>query len=283
MVRELRRPDLNVRVPFEAGARLPDAAPRRISATWIGHATYALRIGGLTILTDPVWSDLIPGVRRRLAPPGLGLEAVAPVDAVVISHNHYDHLDAPTIRRLPRNTPIFVPGMLGAWFRRRSFTRVTELDWWNASRVGDVTITFTPAHHWSRRGMRDTCKTLWGGWLFTYGDLSIHFAGDSGYGPRLAEIGARFPGLDLAILPIGAYQPAWFMQRNHLNPEEAVAACGDLGAARMATMHWGTFVLSAEPILEPPQRATAAWAAAGRAEGDLFNLPIGGSAVIEGG
>lgn len=280
MLRERQAPDPQAKAPIAADAGLPSIASDNGAATWIGHATYVLRLGGATILTDPVWSARIPGVRRRLVPPGLPLESIAPIDAVVISHNHYDHLDAPTIRRIPRTTAVFVPGMLGAWFRRRSFKNVVELEWWESARVGDVTVTFTPAHHWSRRGMYDTCKTLWGGWVCSAGDTSIYFAGDSAYGPCFEAIGSRFPALDLALMPIGAYEPNWFMKSTHMTPEEAVQACVDLGARRMATMHWGTFVLSTEPILEPPQRAVAAWLAAGRPREDLLDLPIGGSVVL---
>jgi L-ascorbate metabolism protein UlaG (beta-lactamase superfamily) len=175
---------------------------------------------------------------------------------------------------------MYVPGMLGAWFRRRSFRTVIELDWWETVTLDDVSLTFTPAHHWSRRGMRDTCKTLWGGWILSAGGRTIYFAGDTGYGRYFSEIGQRFPDLDLAILPVGTYQPGWFMKPNHLNPEEAVAASADLGARRMATMHWGTFVMSGEPINEPPRRTVAAWQAAGRRREDLFDLPVGGVAVI---
>jgi L-ascorbate metabolism protein UlaG (beta-lactamase superfamily) len=255
-------------------------AAAEVAATWVGHATYVLRIGGRTILTDPVWSTKIPGVRPRLSPPGVPLDAVGPIDAVVISHNHYDHLDAPTIRRIPRDTAIFVPGMLGSWFRRRNFTNVTEMDWWETAPVGSVDVSFVPSHHWSRRGLGDTCKTLWGGFVFTAGDRSVFFAGDTGYGHRFSEIGARHAGLDLALLPVGAYEPNWFMKPMHMSPEEAVQACVDLGARRMATMHWGTFYLSAEPILEPPIRAAAAWTAAGRSDADFYAVPVGGTVMF---
>src|SRR5262249_54842704 len=160
---------LGVDVPVEPGARLPSVEPGQIAITWIGHATYVVQIGEQTILTDPVWSAKIPGVRTRLRPPGVPLDDVGHIDAVVISHTHYDHLDSPTIRRIPKSTPMFVPGMLGAFFRRRSFTHVTELDWWETAHVGDLSISFTPTHHWSRRGLNDTCKTLWGGWVFEAG------------------------------------------------------------------------------------------------------------------
>lgn len=280
MIRE-RRPARDLRagaagIPVMAGAGLPHVPGGATSVTWVGHATYVVRIGGLTVLTDPVWSRKLPAVPARLTPAGVPWESLPPIDAVVISHNHYDHLDAPTIRRLPRDTPILVPAKLARWFHRRGFTAVTELDWWQTRQIGPVQFDFVPAHHWSRRGLTDTCRTLWGGWVLTgpTGDR-VYFAGDTGYGHWFGEIGDRYPGIDLAMLPIGAYDPQWFMRPMHINPEEAVRACDDLGATRMATMHWGTFILSAEPVTEPPARAAAAWATAGRPREHLWDLAVG--------
>ena len=266
--------DLN-RIPVATQETLPALRAGTSDVTWIGHSTYVVRTAGLTVLTDPVWSGAIPGV-RRMTPPGVPLAGIGSVDAVLISHNHYDHLDAPTIGRLPRQTPLLVPAMLGAWFRRRNFTRVVELDWWESVPVGDVTFTFVPAHHWSRRGLNDTCKTLWGGWVITSdGGPTVYFAGDSGYGHWFGEIGAAFPGIDLALLPIGAYEPAWFMRPVHLDPAEAVRACVEVGARRMAPIHWGTFRLSAEPPLEPPSLVRSAWTGTGRPDDDLWIPAIG--------
>ncbi|MEU7896603.1 MBL fold metallo-hydrolase [Nonomuraea sp. NPDC049152] len=245
--------------------------------TWVGHATFLLRVNGLTILTDPVWSRKIPGVRQRLTPPGVAWSDLPRIDAVVISHNHYDHLDAPTIRRLPRSTPMFVPANLGRWFTRRGFRDVTELDWWESATLDGVSFDFVPAHHWSRRTPWDTCRSLWGGWVI---DKSIYFAGDTAYGPRLAEIGEHFPYLDLALMPVGAYEPRWFTKDNHVNPAEAVQACVDVGARRMATMHWGTFVLSGEPLLEPVRLARAEWEARGLPPADLWDLAVGESRLL---
>ncbi|GIL30469.1 MBL fold metallo-hydrolase [Actinocatenispora comari] len=246
------------------------------TVTWVGHATYVLDVGGLRVLTDPVWSRRIPGVRPRFVPPGVALTDVTPVDAVVISHNHYDHLDAPTIRRLPRDTAVFVPAGLGDWFRRRGFRRVTELDWWESARLHDVRFDFVPAQHWSRRGPADTCRSLWGGWLLGTADgPRIHFAGDTGYGAFFAEIARRYPRIDLALLPIGAYHPRWFLRTVHLDPAAAVRAFLDLGADRMATMHWGTFAMTKEPVLEPWELVHAAWSAAGLPRERLWDLAIG--------
>lgn len=263
-------------IPEARQPELPRATVGQTMVTWVGHASYVVQVGGLTVLTDPVWSEKIPGTRPRLSPVGVDWAALPHVDAVVISHNHYDHLDAPTIDRLPRDTPLLVPGNLARWFRRRHFTDVTDLDWWESRRIGAVTFDFVPAHHWSRRTLTDTNRSLWGGWVLTATDgTRVYFAGDTGYGHWFAEIGRRYPGIDLALMPVGAYEPNWFMRPVHLNPEESVRACLDLGAQRMATMHWGTFVLTTEPVLEPREKALAAWAATGRPREDLWDLAVG--------
>jgi L-ascorbate metabolism protein UlaG (beta-lactamase superfamily) len=299
--------DHATRIPVDRRPQLPLARDGQTLVTWVGHATYVIQIGGLTVLTDPVWSWRIPGVRPRLTPVGVEWEALPPVDAVLISHNHYDHLDTPSIRRLPRATPLLVPANLAWWFRRRGFHNVTDLDWWEFREMtagptvgaisgdpagggfpagpapGSVRFDFVPAHHWSRRTLTDTNKSLWGGWMLTGPDgTRIYFAGDTGYGHWFTHIGERFPGIDLALLPVGAYEPAWFMQPVHLNPEEAVRACREVGAKRMAPMHWGAFVLSSEPVAEPWERTVAAWSATGLPRADLWDLAIGESRALAG-
>ncbi|WP_329363425.1 MBL fold metallo-hydrolase [Streptomyces sp. NBC_00669] len=260
---------------------LPAAGPGTVSVTWAGHASWVVRIGGLTVLTDPVWSRRIPGTPRRVTPVGVPWRTLPPIDAVVISHNHYDHLDAPTVKRLPRTTPCYVPAGLGEWFRRRGFTRVAELDWWEGTWLRGVRFDFVPAHHWSRRSLTDTCRTLWGGWVLTdSAGHRVYFAGDTGYGAYFAEIARVHPGIDLALLPIGAYTPRWMLRPVHTDPEEAVQAYLDLGAAAMAPMHWATFLLSGEPPLEPLIRLRAAWRAAGLPRDALWDLPIGASRVL---
>ncbi|MEU9386802.1 MBL fold metallo-hydrolase [Streptomyces sp. NPDC048279] len=269
------------RLPYEPGPP-PRADAGTVAVTWAGHASWVVRIGGLTVLTDPVWSRRIIGTPARVTPVGVAWETLPRVDAVVISHNHYDHLDAPTLRRLPRDTPVFAPAGLGRWFRRRRFTTVTELDWWEAAELSGVRFDFVPAHHWSKRTLTDTCHSLWGGWVLTAADgQRVYFAGDTGYGHWFSRIGGRYPGIDLALMPIGAYDPRWWLSDVHLDPEEAVRATEDLGARRMAPMHWGTFILSAEPVLEPLTRVRAAWEKAGLDREDLWDLPVGGSRVLE--
>ncbi|MFI6904182.1 MBL fold metallo-hydrolase [Nonomuraea sp. NPDC050394] len=270
------RPDIGDadQIPVLRGGGLPRAETGQTAVTWVGHSTFVVQVGGLTVLTDPVWSRRIPGTRQRLTPPGVAWSDLPRIDAVVISHNHYDHLDAPTIRRLPRHTPMLVPARLGPWFTRRGFRQVHELDWWDSTKIGDVRFDFVPAHHWSRRTIWDTCKTLWGGWVI---GESVYFAGDTAYGERLTQIGERYPGLDLALMPVGAYEPNWFLKTSHVNPAEAVQGFLDVGASRMATMHWGTFLLSGEELLAPIVGTRAAWSALGLPRESLWDLAVGES------
>jgi L-ascorbate metabolism protein UlaG (beta-lactamase superfamily) len=269
------------RLPVAPGP-LPAIGAGEVSLTWAGHASWVVRIGGMTVLTDPVWSRRILATPARVTPVGVAWELLPRVDAVVISHNHYDHLDLPTLRRLPRETPLLVPAGLAAWCRRRGFAAVTEFDWWEAADIGGVRFEFVPAHHWSRRTLTDTCRTLWGGWVLAddHGPR-VYFAGDTGYGHWFAEIGRRHPGIDVALLPIGAYEPRSLLRSVHTDPEEAVRACVEVGARAMAPMHWATFLLSAEPPLQPLTRVRAAWRRTGRPREDLWDLPVGASRVLD--
>ncbi|MFO1534736.1 MAG: MBL fold metallo-hydrolase [Thermoplasmatota archaeon] len=276
----LNHPERDAHKVPRLGGPLPPVPPGGIGLTWVGHATYLVRLGGLNIFTDPVYSDRLPGRIQRLVPPGLAFEELPPIDAVVVSHNHYDHLDAKTVKRLGPQVHFFVPAKLAPWFRKRGLANVTEMDWWQSTGFKGVRFTLVPSHHWSRRGLRDTNKTLWGGWVLEAGGRKVHFAGDTAYGTRFREVGQRVQGVDVTLMPIGAYAPRWFMQHVHLDPGEAVQAAQDLGARRLATMHWGTFVLTQEPLLEPLEKVRAAWERAGLRREDLLDLAIGESRVL---
>lgn len=225
------------------------------SLTWIGHATFALRLGGKMIVTDPVWSERI-GTQTRRAPPGVPLEKMPRVDVVTISHTHYDHLDLATLRRIGPEALYVVPSDVGEILRGAGLPRVVELGWWQTHEHEGLRITLVPAQHWSMRVPWDRNKRLWGGFVIDSDQGRAYHAGDTAFNePMFAEIAARFPGIDWAMLPIGAYDPEWFMKPQHMGPEDAVRAFELLGARALVAMHWGTFKLTDEPLGEPPERA----------------------------
>ncbi|HEX3557497.1 MAG TPA: MBL fold metallo-hydrolase [Thermoanaerobaculia bacterium] len=240
-----KRRSLDIQVVANDGAYLKDGG-QPPSATWVGHSTFAIQDGGDVVLTDPHWGAraLLP---PRLSPPGIPLGSVPGEAFAVLSHNHYDHLDAWTVRQLPATTPWFVPLGLAQWFAERGRKRVVELDWWQSVRHGRWTLTCLPAQHWSNRLGMARNASLWCSWLLDSGERRYYFAGDSGYYHGFAEIGRRFPGIDVAFLPIGAYEPRWFMRYQHVDPAEAYQAFLDLGARTMIPMHWGCFDLTNEP------------------------------------
>jgi N-acyl-phosphatidylethanolamine-hydrolysing phospholipase D len=238
--------------------------------TWVGHSTFLLQLGGLNVLTDPHFSARASPLNwagpERLVPPGLALRDLPPVDLVLISHNHYDHLDEGSVRALARHHPraVFVaPLGLRRWLQRRRAHNVVELDWWQAHGGHDFTVTAVPAQHFSGRTATDGNRTLWCGFVLQLGGRRVYFAGDTGYSKDFADIGARFAPIDLALIPIGAYEPRWFMRAMHINPAEAVRIHADVGARQSVAMHWGTFRLTEEPMDEPPRHLAAALAEAG--------------------
>jgi len=228
--------------------------------TWIGHSTFLVQLGGLNILTDPNWNDRASPVTfagpRRLVKPGIRLEDLPPIHAVVISHDHYDHLDEATVRRLAaRWQPRFyVPLGLKSLLAGFGATDVVELDWWQTGTLREVKFTATPAQHSSGRWLSDQNHRLWASWAITSASRKLYFAGDTGYFAGFKEIGKRIGPFDVALMPIGGYAGWGNHHPNHICPEEAVQAFEDLHARLLVPMHWGTFDLNREPFHEPPQR-----------------------------
>lgn len=258
----------------------PPAPGEGARLTWLGHASWLVQLDGLSLLIDPVLRDTISGVIRRNVPPGVPVEKLPPITASLVSHNHYDHLDLPTLEQV--GAPI-VTGLGHAPVFRGSGLGVTELDWWRSTQVGSVTVHFVPSQHWSRRGLNDVNEMLWGGFVIEGSSARVFHSGDTAYFEGFKEIGQRYPDIDAAMLPIGAYDPAWFMRRQHMNPEEAVQAFEDLGAARFLAMHWGTFKLTDEPLDEPPRRLDAEWTRRGLARARVEVLPVGGTLTVRHG
>ena len=239
------------------------------TVTWVGHSTLLVQLNGVNILTDPHWGERASPVGfagpRRLVPPGMRFADLPPIDAVVISHDHYDHLDAETVARLQRtfHPRFFVPLGLKAWLGDLGITDVVELDWWESRQFRGLTFTCTPAQHSSGRGLRDQNLRLWSSWVVTGADKRFFFAGDTGYTKSLTEIGKRLGPFDLAAIPIGGYS-AWDARHpNHVNPEEALRLFEDVGGRLFVPIHFGTFDMNREPFAEPPARLMKAALAEG--------------------
>jgi N-acyl-phosphatidylethanolamine-hydrolysing phospholipase D len=230
------------------------------TVTWIGHSTLLVQLDGINILTDPHWGERASPVGfagpRRLVPPGMHFEDLPPIHAVVISHDHYDHLDEGTVRRIARDhaATFFVPLGLKAWLADVGVRDVVELDWWQARAFRGLVFTCTPAQHSSGRGLHDQNLRLWSSWAITGQQRRFFFAGDTGYDPTFKEIGRRLGPFDLAAIPIGGYYSFGRRHPNHVNPEEAVSLFEDVRGRLMVPMHWGTFDMNQEPFREPPER-----------------------------
>ena len=230
---------------------------------WIGHATYLIKLGDTTIITDPVFEKnmgpLIFGP-KRFVDPAINLKEIPEVNLFLLTHNHYDHLSTRTIQRFPyKKAKVLAPLKLGKYFTRNGFSNVNEMDWHDEIKVNDLKITFVPAVHWSKRSLWDTNKTLWGNFIIEYKNKKILFACDTGYGNIYKELGEKYGPIDLTFINIGAYNFYPMAQKKdksiyHANPEEALNIAQDLKSKKVLGMHWGTVVLSLEPIMEPPKR-----------------------------
>ena len=267
----------------------PRASDGAVSATWIGHSTVLLQIGGLNVLTDPVFSRSafpIQGMGpSRVMKPAVALDALPPLDVILLSHSHYDHLDKHAVRRIARVHPRatwVVPLRLGTYIRGWGVREIVELDWWQQQAVGALGVTATPARHFSARRYGDRNRTLWCGFAIESADVRVLFAGDTAYHPEFGAIGERCGPFDFVMIPIGAYEPRWFMHVVHVNPEEAVRIYQDLTAPHghappplMLGIHWGTFRLTSEPMDEPPRRTAARWRELGLDETRLWIARFG--------
>ena len=279
------------------------ASTMQPAITWVGHASMLVQTNGLNVLTDPIFSERASPVQffgpKRAQPPGLSLEQLPPVDVVLISHNHYDHLDKQSVLALSKRaqtkdgqavTPLFlVPLGVKALFDDLGITNVQELDWWDSTTVKGVEFHFTPVQHWSARGLGDRSQTLWGGWAVFGPATHWYFSGDTGYSADFLDTQKRFAdrqtpaqggGFDLALLPVGAYEPRWFMKEQHINPAEAVQIHQDLKARRSVGVHWGTFALTDEPLDQPPKDLAAAVRAQGLAAEAFTVMAIGQTRVL---
>lgn len=256
------------------------ASAGKDTLTWLGHASFLIRVTGKTILTDPFLGEVAGPSGfgpSRYTPPGLALADLPPIDIVLVSHNHYDHLDAATVEALPGKdrVQVIVPLGLGDFFRVRGYAHVHERDWYESVAVDDLEIEVLPAIHFSRRGLFDRNQTLWSSFAIRGGGLKLFHSGDTAYGPVFREIGRRAGPFDIALVAIGAYAPRSIMQAAHVTPEEALGLAEDIGARRAIGMHWGTIELTDEPPFEPPRRFRAAAQARGWVAGRARVMRIG--------
>jgi L-ascorbate metabolism protein UlaG (beta-lactamase superfamily) len=257
--------------------------------TWIGHVTFLLQIGGLNILTDPhltqrasPFSSIGP---KRQTPLPMSFDDLPHIDVVLVSHSHYDHLDRKTLQRLarqPGGPPRLLMGLnLRAWAQENDIANVTEHDWGEVVTDSGVKFQFVPVQHWSARTPWDRNRTLWGGWVIEHRGRRILFGGDFGYSQDITDLGERFGGFDLAMIPVGAYEPRWFMKTMHVNTDEAVQAHLDLRARYSVGMHWGTFRLTDERLDEPPAKLAESLARKGVSPSRFFLMQHGETIMLE--
>lgn len=269
---------------------LPDFNGSGPRAWWLGHATVLLRIGGLHVITDPHLSLRASPLSflgpKRLVPAPAAAHELPKVDVVLVSHNHYDHLDDRSIRALLQVNPELVcysPLGLKPWFERRGVKHVHELGWWEKHGYGELEIHCVPAQHWSARTPFDRNRTLWCGWVVKAQGLNFYFSGDTGYSPRLQDIAARLGPPDLAALPIGSYAPRWFMHPQHVDPPEAVLLHRELKARNSLAIHWGTFELADDTLDEPERLLREALRQSDLTAEDFWIIRQGESRTLKGG
>ena len=228
---------------------------------WVGHSTFLIKKSGVTILTDPIFSERASQLKnfgpKRLIPPALQIKDIPKIDFVTVSHNHYDHLDTRSLKEISYLHPdaiFLVPSGDLKLLKRNKINNVYEFDWWESFKYKNFEFTFTPVQHWSKRSLFDRNKSLWGGWYITHSEYSMYHAGDTGYSDDFIETRKRLGAPKYAFIPIGAYDPEWFMSDSHVNPEEAVQIMLDLKAEKGFGMHWATLALTDEDTIEPKIR-----------------------------
>jgi L-ascorbate metabolism protein UlaG (beta-lactamase superfamily) len=253
------------------------------TVTFVGHSTFLIQTRAGNVLTDPMFSERAGPLSfigpRRVRAPGVRFDDLPDISLVLLSHNHYDHCDLRTLAALQRRFDLELITMVGnaALARKARVRRIEELDWWQPTKTSSIAVTATPAQHFSARTPFDRNRALWGGFVVEVAGRRIFFAGDSGYAPHFADVPRRLGDIDLALLPIGAYEPRWFMKDVHMNPDEAVRAHLDLGARRSIGMHFGTFHLTAEAIDQPLADLDAARRAHAVSSDQFTTLGFGGS------
>lgn len=255
-----------------------------IQVTWIGHATFLIQVSGLNILTDPMFSERASPVPfagpKRLAPPGVSLKDLPKIDAVIISHNHYDHLDEDSAMQLGNAPRYFVPLGFSPWFKKLGIANVQELDWWGSAELGGLRFHAVPAQHFSSRTPFDRNEVLWSGWVIETPAGKVYFSGCTGYAPLFQEIGKLLGPMKLSFIPVGGYSPRWFMQAMHVDPPAAVRIHQDTRSERSVGMHWATFKLTDEPLSEPPVYLRKAMQDAGVDEDRFIVMKIGETRVF---
>ncbi|MBN9542863.1 MAG: MBL fold metallo-hydrolase [Alphaproteobacteria bacterium] len=234
----------------------PNIEPKvegKIKVTYINHETFLIQVAGLNILTDPIYSERASPVSfagpKRVHAPGIPFESLPKIDIVLVSHSHYDHLDIPTIEMLvKRDNPVIYTGLkLGKYIKKNADAKIVhDMDWWQTMENKGIQITYTPAHHWSARGLFDRSKTLWGSFVIEYKGKKLYFAGDTAWGVHFEQLASKYGNFDIALLPIGTYEPRWFMKNSHINPEEAVMAHITMKSKLSIGMHFNCFANLAE-------------------------------------
>lgn len=259
-----------------------------LSVTFVNHATFLIQVNGLNILTDPIWSLRASPFQwigpKRMRPPGIRFEDLPKIDLVLISHNHYDHLDINTVKRLKEeHHPKFItPLGVSAYLHENGIGHTAEMDWWDELKISDsVSVSAVPAQHFSGRGLTDRDKTLWCGFVLQTGAGTVYFAGDTGYDGIFDKIGAAFNPIDLALIPIGAYRPRWFMEPIHVDPNQALQIHRDVRARKSIGMHFGTFPLADEGMYEPHSDLESAKEKHGLAADEFITIKEGESLAIE--